>query len=751
MEKDHSGPTLYYEVQYDLSNCDKEPIHIIRVVQDHACLIGADPQTFQTLHVSDNSEQMLGVAYQQLLAGKLTDFLGDTEMEQISIGLRSDDFLDINPIILTEFAGKRLPQAMNLVVHLQQQTLILELEQRDAEVSSSRFLQRSDRAVQRIQSSPSLSELFLRSVEEIKALTGYDRVMLYQFDQDHNGTVIAEAKEDHLEPFYMLRYPATDIPQQARALFLKNQVRIIVDTESTPSWIWPSLDPRNQQPLDLTDSVARGVSPLHIEYLTNMGVRGTMSVSVVVDDQLWGLIACHHYQPKLIDFRLRNMIKFLGRIISGHLGLQEAYDFREQTLKANLIRSHLFEQMTQDWDILEGLLQKKHTLLDLNSASGAALLLDGKVHTIGKCPPVKTILELATWLTEEVGESVFQTNCLSKHWPPAMAIKDEASGLLAIQIAYHPAEYIMWFRPEVIQTVHWAGNPEKAVAYQDGQVRLSPRQSFEQWKQLVENTATPWAKHDVTVAIALRNDIKEIIIQKYQEIRQLNKDLLEAYEDLESFSYSVSHDLRAPLRTIEGFSQILQEDYEDKFDEYGKHVLQNISSSVGKMNAFINDLLSLSKLSRTELIINDLDLEYAIREQWESYPEEVRQKYEFRLKGPLPRVQAEITSLQQLLQNLISNAIKYSRHHTEPRIEVGGYSTSKTAVFYVKDNGIGFDPKYVGRIFEMFSRLVNESEYEGTGVGLAIVKKVMDKHNGRIWAESAPGKGAVFYCEFPVI
>lgn len=749
MNEDSKGANRFYTVNYDLDNCDQEPIHIIRMVQAYAVLIGVDLDTLSIIHTSENSQSVLGIPHQELLGHPIADFLHPEVMEQLQSGLEASDFLPINPIIITSFGGKLLAKTFHLIAHIQQNTLLMEFEQRDPKVSSSRFLQKSDQTVQKIQAARDLSKLFQETAREIKKLTAYDRVMIYQFDEQYNGNVIAEAKEDHLSPFYQLRYPASDIPKQARALFLRNQVRIIVDSYAEPAQIVPPVHPKTGQPVDQTDSVARGVSPIHIEYLRNMGVRASMSVAIVKEEKLWGLIACHHYQPKLVDYRLRNMIRFLSRILSGHLALQEAHDFREQSLQASIVRSHLLEQMSRKWSVLEGLLQNKFTLLDLNQASGAALLLDGRLHTIGQCPSETKIVELINWLTKNGESSVFETHELSKHWPEGTSIKNEASGVLSVQIAHTPPEYILWFRPEVVQTVRWGGNPEKAISFSESQMRLSPRKSFETWKQQVLNTSHPWTQNDINAAIALRNDIKEIIIEKYQEIRMQNKSLLEAYKDLESFSYSVSHDLRMPLRTIEGFAQILEEDYKNQLDEYGQQVIQTISSSVGKMNSFINDLLSLSKLSSNKLIINRLNLSQEVQQVWESFPEADRKHFQFKIEESLPPLDAEITSLRQLLSNLLSNALKYSRHQDEPRIEVGAWSDEKSTVFYIKDNGIGFEQKHEKRIFDVFSRLVTDNEYEGTGVGLAIVQKVVRKHQGQVWVESEQGKGSTFYCRFP--
>lgn len=751
MENSHQRTTPYYNVQYDLDSCDKEPIHLIRIIQSHASLLGVRLDTLEIIHASKNTGELLLADYQELLGQTLGQVLHNEAMDLLRLGLSQEEISNINPIRIDEFRGKLLPNKLNLIVHIQDQTLILEFEPYREQISADQFLQMSDRAVQAIQSARNPQELFDITVRKIKDLTAYDRVMLYRFDDDQHGVVEAEAKEDYLESFHQLHYPASDIPRQARALFVRNQIRIIADVQSTPVFIHPSMHPDTGKPLDLTDSVARGVSPIHIEYLKNMGVGASLSVAIVIEGKLWGLISSHHYSPKFIDFRLRNLIRFLGKVVSGHLALQEAHDYRHQVLQSNLTRSRLTEQMSENWNILNGLLHQSTTLMDLNGAGGAALKLDGELHTIGQVPPRDNIQELIDWLNEKEEVSIFATEHLAAHWDPALSITDTAAGLLAVRIAQTPPEYILWFKPETIKIVNWGGDPNKAITRKAGQSRLSPRHSFDKWREEVRHKSVPWHQHDLDVAVALRNDIRDVIIRKYKEIRRLNDDLKEAYNQLETFSYSVSHDLRAPLRTIEGFSQILQEDYSDKLGEQGKQVLNTIASSVGKMNSFINDLLSLSKLGRKAMIINELDLAREATSVWNYILQNADQPAELVIVEPLPPVYADQTFFQQLLSNLFSNAVKYARRGEPARVEIGGQRLADRTSFYIKDNGIGFDMRHADRIFDPFQRLVPESEYEGTGVGLAIVRKVINVHDADIRVESQPGVGTTFFCTFPRI
>lgn len=739
-----------YSTTYDLSKCDKEPIHIIRLIQAHAALLLTTIDTYQILHASGNTQQVLGTAPLELLGKNLTDFLESSLLEEISTGLAKEYMEDFNPLQVSFFGEFKLEHHQNLIIHRTEQGLLLEFEARHQSTSQYSFLGKVDRSIQKIQQLRNVDQLFDQVAKEIKSLTAYDRVMIYRFDEQKNGEVIAEAKEEWLEAFLNLRYPAADIPSQARALYLRNQIRIIYDTLATPAPIEPALHPQTGEPLDLSLSVARGVSPIHLEYLSNMGVRATMSVAIIVEGQLWGLIACHHHEPKLIDYRLRRLIQFMGKIISGHLALHATNEFRRLNIMTNKVRSQLFEQMGKEWDIVGGLTQNNPSFLDLVQATGGGILLDKQLHLLGDTPSVREIEALIDWLKANHTSAVFSTQQLMNHFPPAKDYAKIAAGLLSIRIT--ASEFVLWFRPEIRQTVNWGGEPNKTFLETKDGPRLSPRKSFEKWQQIVEFTSAPWLNHQIEAAIALRNNIKDFIIQKYEEVKQLNEDLLKAYQNMESFNFTVSHDLRAPLRGIKGFAEILKEDYFDQLDDYGKSVIESIVGSVGKMNAFINDILEFSRFDKTKLLISGLDLPGQIAESWKvighAYPDQ--KEVTLNLQNLPATIYADHRLFRYLLDNLLSNAVKYTRGRPSRTIEVGGKQTADSTQFYIKDNGIGFDMRYADRIFAVFHRLVAEDQYEGNGVGLAIAKKIVKRHQGHIWVESQTGIGTTFYCEFAV-
>lgn len=738
-----------YAVKYDLTNCDKEPIHLIRLVQAHACLLACKLPNLEIIQVSDNTDAIIGYTPEFLLGSNLPKILDKISMGLITDNLEMEEgFTTVNPIraAITKNSNKLFH---NLIAHVNKDgLLIVEIEPIENNISTSTFQYILSNAIQKVQRSTK-ETLFDVTANEIKQITGFDRVMIYQFDGDNNGEVIAEAKEEFVEPYLGIRYPATDIPPQARALFLKNKIRLLADVAEQPSPIIPMLHPKTEQPLDMTYTSNRGVSPIHIEYLVNMGVRATLSIAIILGDKLWGLIACHHYAPRYLDYSIRVTCQYIGQVFSGHLALQSANNYRESVLKSNIIRAKLFEQMSADYDIFGGLTQQEESIMDLVNCAGAALITENNTCLLGQTPTALQIKELVNWLADKTDKAVFSTNELPKMYPPAKNFKQKATGLMVIKFAENPNEFALWFRPEKVEEVTWGGNPNKSIIQQEEGKRLSPRKSFAKWKVLVENTAQPWDKYELEAAVSLRNDIKEFILQKFNEIKLLNRKMVAAYKELESFSYSISHDLKAPLRNIDGFAQILKEDYSDKLDDYGLEVLNYIIESTAKMSTLINDILSFSKLVNTKVILNELDTSALIQTIFKDLTGLEKPKAKLVVADNLPKIYGDNTLIKQLFTNILSNAIKYSSQEENPIIQVTSIVDDKHTSIVIKDNGIGFDMEYAEKIFGVFNRLVGEDEFEGTGIGLAIVQRIVQRHNGQISVQSKLGVGSTFSITLP--
>ena len=740
-----------YVRQYDLSNCDEEPIHQIRLVQSHATLFAEDVRTGRIVFAADNSLEVLGVPHHALLGKTPASLLAEATLMEVHRASAEQDFGRYNPLrpqLVNDPSGMDL----HLIVHEHDGMRLYEFEPRHPEVSSIDFIDQVDTATQRIQNAGDIQRVFDTTVREVQRLTGHDRVMLYRFDAEGHGEVIAEQRRPDLEPFLNLRYPATDIPEPARRLFVATGTRLTADVNDTPARIHPMVHPDTGAPLDLTYGVTRGVSPIHVEYLRNMGVGATLSIAIVEDGKLWGLIACHHYSAKFVDFKLRKILRFFAKIISGHLSLQNALDFRKSVLRVNRVKTQLFEQMAGDWDILKGLTQGERTLLDLNEAEGAVVHLDGELHRVGQTPSDATVHRVIDWLHEHTEGPVWHTDSIRRHL--ANGSDHNLGGVLSIPIGKAPKEYVLWFKPPQTKVVSWGGRPDKVLEEDEaGNVRVSPRKSFAKWQQRVEGISEPWARYEVDAALALRSDITDFIAQKYDEVRQLNQSLSESYGELESFSYSVSHDLRTPLRSIEGFVQILKEDYGEQLDEYGRELIETILSSTGKMHDFIHDILNYSRLGRNELRIGPVPLNELVQGIFQKNrvsPDNRERELEFSADD-LPIVEGDVRMLDQVFNNLIGNAVKYSANRSPSVVRVERLPAEPQWVkIAVRDNGIGFDMVYAEKVFDVFTRLVSDEEFQGTGVGLGIVKKVVQRHRGRIWVESEPGEGTSFFVELPL-
>jgi two-component system, chemotaxis family, sensor kinase Cph1 len=354
-----------------------------------------------------------------------------------------------------------------------------------------------------------------------------------------------------------------------------------------------------------------------------------------------------------------------------------------------------------------------------------------------------------------------QTLCLSQEFPAATSYSDVASGLLAMMVSSAQNFYILWFRPEVNQTVTWGGNPNKPVIVEDnGTVRLSPRKSFAAWQEIVRHTALPWKSCEYEAALELQSAIINVALRHAAELAKLNRELERSNIDLDSFAYVASHDLKEPLRGIHNYSSFLMEDYGNVLDEEGVSKLQTLVRLTRRMECLIDSLLYYSRLGRSELATHPIDLNLLVQEVVELFKMSVGNTLEV-MVHPLPTIRGDRVQMNELFTNFVSNAIKYNDHPVT-EIEIGCLPPEKvqniglenpqlnlqgvTQVIYVRDNGIGIDTIHFDDIFRIFKRLHIQDEYGGgTGAGLTIAQKIVERHGGRIWVESSIGEGSTFF------
>ncbi|AFY56715.1 bacteriophytochrome (light-regulated signal transduction histidine kinase) [Rivularia sp. PCC 7116] len=750
----------------NLTNCDREAIQIPSSIQPYGILLALREPEFTIVQVSNNTFEYLGLQPEELLNQKLSFLIDESQIQAIRMCLR-EDFESINPLkVSIKPADKTL--VFDGIVHRSVGVVILELEPTQSTPDDAKFFDFYNLVrtpLGKIQKSSTLSELCDVIVKEVRKITGFDRVMIYRFDDDGAGMVIAESPREDLEKFLGLRYPATDIPKQARALYELNLLRLIRNVNYQPVSLIPQLNPQTNEPLDMSLSVLRSVSPLHVEYLHNMGVSVSMSVSLLKDKKLWGLIACHHYgSEKSLSYEIRTVCEFLGQIISFELAAKEENEDLDYKIKLKSIQSRFIDSITQAEDLIDGLTKNPSDLLDLVSASGVAIFNVGSLITEGTIPTELQISELVSWVETQMGnEIIYHTDFLASVYPEAEKFTDVGSGLIALAISKIQKTYILWFRPEVVQTVNWGGNPHKPVeVLEDGTVNISPRQSFKLWQETVKQKSLAWKNCEIEAALELRSSIVGILLRKAEQLAKVNLELERSNDDLDSFAYIASHDLKEPLRGIHNYSSFLMEDYGETLDSDGVTKLETLMRLTKRMENLIDSLLHYSRLGKSELSLHNTDLNEIVNNAVDVIRISQNKEFDIQIPKQLPTINCDATQISELFSNLISNGLKYN-DKAEKCVEIGfidpiadieAYQLLYThlsdsqlpVIFYVKDNGIGIRSKHLETIFRIFKRLHAPSRYGGgTGAGLTIVKKIVERHNGTIWLESTFKEGSTFY------
>lgn len=732
----------------DLTSCDREPIHIPGAIQPHGALVALSPSDLTVTDLSENADRFLGFEARALLGRGVRALLPEEDGPELEALLRSDRITDYNPLSFTRGEGRERGR-LHGVGHHHAGALILELE-----VESERTGPRPDpyrqsrSAMARLRSAKDLEELCGEAVKEVRRITGFDRVVIYRFDGEWNGSVLAEDRDDKAEPYLGLHFPASDIPAQARALYSANWLRLIPDVDYKPARILSLRGPT--QPLDLSQSFLRSVSPIHLEYLRNMGCTASMSISLMREGRLWGLISCTHLSgPRHLSYEERSACELVGEFMSTLLPNRENVVHYAQRIRAKVVHGRLLERMTSSPDFATGLIDPPDDLLELCGASGAAIHFNGQTRVVGIAPEDRHLQALIHWLAERPNQELYSTDCLTRDYPPAKHFQDAAAGLIAASMSRGRNNYVLWFRPEVIQTVSWGGDPHKpAVAAGDMSAsRLSPRKSFALWKETVRERSLPWEEFEVEAASELRNAIIDVVLERSEALIRLNTELERSNFELDSFAYAASHDLKEPLRGIHNYiSLVLRGAREGELSHESRSRMETVVRLTQRMESLINSLLHYSQVGRTELSLRETDMNALVDQTIELLkPRLDEAQVEVRRSSPLPPAHCDRVRMIEVFTNLITNAIKYS-DEAKKRVEIGCVAADGgQAAYFVRDNGIGIDPEFHDTVFRIFKRLHTRDKYGGgTGTGLTIIKRIIERHNGRIWIESKPGEGSTF-------
>ncbi|RYZ23554.1 MAG: GAF domain-containing protein [Chitinophagaceae bacterium] len=750
---------ISYHGQSTLANCESEPIHIPGSIQPQGVLLGLDPAGV-IRYCSTNVSGFFNAEPAALLSRPLA------EVHPELYTLMKDALVaggDLSRPSRIETAGR--PWDV-FGCSNGDGVFVLELEHAvPADVPMDALFDQTAEFVTHIGRSRSLQELCQRVADQTRAITGYDRVMVYRFDKDYNGEVYAESRDAALEPFVGLHYPHTDIPVQARELYLRNLLRLIADVSYEPV---PLLTVEGTPPeLDLGMARLRSVSPIHIQYLKNMGVGATLTISLVSEGRLWGLISCHHRTPKHLGHLQRKAALLQGLFLSSQINVRQVAEEYEvhQSVEAHL--QQLLFAIGQEGDFahrFNGL----SSLLPVANASGVALLHQGKLYQKGLTPPPERTKHLLQWLADSYSGVQFVSENLASHYPDGGRVAAEASGILYHKLGDPRREAIIWFREERERTINWAGNPHEAVKRSPVTNVLTPRSSFELYREQVRQHSQPWRVSEVNAATRFAAALQNLFHLEHLKAeeanhRVLNEKLVKANEELANINWITTHDLKEPIRKILVFASRVMDEEGRSLSDNIVHSLARIQQSAQRMRSLVEDLMAYRLLDSTETPFVPTDLNDVVGGILDDYADELSAKGIRVIQDPLPVLPMIPYQARQLFSNLIANAIKFSAEEKggllELRCAVAPAGTFRhptrpsTGDFYlirVRDTGIGFDPAQSSRIFNIFYRLHDSSSlYTGTGIGLAICKRITENHGGFITAAGEPNEGATFSIYLP--
>lgn len=733
--------------QLDITGCDKEPIRTPGSIQPHGFMLTLSP-ALDVLQASANLAYWCGVEPQAALGQPLAAAIGLDASERLALELGGD--LGQRPTYLgtvTVGNGKHF----DVLAHAWDGLTIVEFEAVERAQPAdfrhlypliSDFLARvNDHA-----SMPALTDLAARHV---RSVTGYGRVMVYQFDPSGHGRVVAESKAPDYDSYMGQSFPASDIPAQARELYALSPIRLIQDANYEAAPLVPDANPVSGRRNDLTFAALRSVSPVHLQYMRNMGTLASMSVSLIVKGKLWGLISCHNAAPCAVSVEKRTACEQLGQILALCIETREDGAELQFRLDVRRIMVEMLGRLTKGADFIDNLSGVFPELLRFARAGGVAVVVDDRILAYGDTPDETDIRALSTWLAVHGHTELFHTSHLAGVYPPGADLKRNASGLLALPISRIHQHYLLWFRPELVQTVEWAGNPYEKQALPGAPTQLSPRQSFAAWRETIHGHSLPWHAAEIELTTEFRSALLGIALERAEQMAELAEELGRANKELEAFSYSVSHDLRAPLRHIVGFSDLLIESAGSEDAAMRERFLKNIKQSARLAGKLVDDLLSFSQMGRAALRPTQVDMTELVSGCIDKLDLEIGQrKIDWHIDH-LPTVHADPSFLHLAMFNLLSNAVKFTGEREQAIIHIWCDDAGDDYVFHVADNGAGFNMDYVHKLFGVFQRLHRMEDFQGTGIGLANVRRIVERHNGRVWANSTLGKGATFSFSLP--
>lgn len=718
-----------------IQNCEDEKIQFLNEVQSLGYLIGIDQATLKIKFVSNNITEVFNRTPSQLISLKLDEVynfnLNLDEISKLDRGefLRESIKIDNNDFHLTIYT-------VNDYIYLELEELI---------VSENRMYYYN--TSEQILFSKSKEDIWGALLCSIQEMIDYDRVMLYQFLEDGSGIVIKEKVNNKLDSYDGLRFPEFDIPQQARKLYLKKKSRIVADIDAPRI---PIISEENS-PIDLTYTSIRALSPVHIEYVRNSGAKASFSISIVINDELWGLITCQNSIPKAIPYQVRlqcELLSRLARITYVNFKSTERIQFQNQFSETAI---KLKENLLVEENLKDSIAKNLKSIFKLTEADGMAFIYKDSVIKDGETPADDEIIRIKNWAKENNKNNLYHSNSFKKNFGEELNLSSTSSGVMFSFLDQSNKNFIIWFKKEEILKLNWAGEPQKFLKErldQEGKPisYFSPRNSFEFWQEEVVDRSFIWKENEIYVAKEVIKLVIETLHVQSFKIHSLYEQLKEINEELDAFSYTVSHDLRTPLTVMKLNCQMLERRLKENLENSNQ--VKSVIKEIDKITEMMEEILALSKAKKSDIqfieiisaevidkIVNDLKIYYNAHNTIVEL-------------NNIQNVFAEKTMAYEVFLNIISNAIKYSSKEEAPKVLISSTEEDQFIVFKIKDNGIGIKQDDHDKMFKLFSRMTNTDDIKGNGVGLTIAQTMMRRMDGDISFESEEGLGTTFLLKF---
>jgi PAS domain S-box-containing protein len=507
LAKDFTDPSIQ---TVTLENCEDEPICIPGSIQRHGFLLVLDEAGERVIAASENTVEFLEVPLNLILGTPVQNIL-EREVLAVIRGLAYTEELSGQMTYLGSFPMRT--ELYSVVTHLVDGKRVLEFERIEHLVSPELMNAIITNFVGKLSKLQNEVELCRAITKQVSELTGFNRTLLYSFDEVGHGTVLTEENDGVLPSYLDLRFPASDIPKQARELYLQNTVRIIPDA----SYVASPLQGVAKTPMktfDLSSSVLRSVSPIHLEYMRNMGTMSSMSISLVCEGRLWGLISCHSAEPRSVAYVVRSACDLLTKMVGTQLMAFQSATQLERAVHFHGVQRRILTQMAAENDYLKAMAAQMSELAQVTNSEGVTLVIDGVCSSSGRTPPDAAVIRLAESLDTQADLKLFSSHSLQDDFEWAAEIEDLASGCVAIRISDVRQNYVMWFRPQIVSTVKWAGEPAKVKEAAGG---LHPRASFDTWQQQVHGKSAPWTEMELESAQEFRSAVMTISLKRAEE------------------------------------------------------------------------------------------------------------------------------------------------------------------------------------------------------------------------------------------